>query len=288
MFEMLINPKRAERKPFEMLFIGLFYASLAFFFVNKVFGSSPVFEKHISLMIVFFTTILSLPFMFYMIRLEEEKDIEERQEKILLKEHGRALISLMYLFLGFVIAFAFWNLVLPDAIVSNSFSTQIAAYCSINSDNIPDCMAKQGITGFSMSGLNTGSAGRFFDILLNNVYVMVFVIIFSLAFGAGAIFILVWNASVIAAAIGITAKNLVSMPVRLSCYMLHGLPEISSYFISALAGGIISIAIIRHDFRSDNFWRVLRDSGDMIILAVIVLVAAAALEVFITPRICGF
>jgi len=34
--------------------------------------------------------------------------------------------------------------------------------------------------------------------------------------------------------------------------MIHGIPEIVAYFIGALAGGIISVAIIRKDLRGDG------------------------------------
>jgi len=114
--------------------------------------------------------------------------------------------------------------------------------------------------------------------------VMIFTIIFSLVFGAGAIFILAWNASVIAAAIGIFSESdLAGLPAGVFRYMIHGFPEIAAYFIGALAGGIISIAVIRHDVRSDKFWTILQDSLNLIILAVIVLFIAALIEVFITP-----
>lgn len=108
--------------------------------------------------------------------------------------------------------------------------------------------------------------------------------LFSFLFGAGAIFILAWNASVIAAAIGVFAKSsLVNMPAGMLRYLFHGLPEISSYFIVALAGGIIGTAIIKHEFGTDKFWRVLQDSLDLVILALVVLIVSAFIEVFITP-----
>ena len=84
---------------------------------------------------------------------------------------------------------------------------------------------------------------------------------FSLLFGAGAIFILVWNASVIAAAIGIFAQGSLSqLPVAILRYMVHGVPEIAAYFIGALGGGIISVAVIRKDLRGEGMWKILQDS----------------------------
>ena len=111
-----------------------------------------------------------------------------------------------------------------------------------------------------------------------------FTLVFSLIFGAGAIFILAWNASVIAAAIGIFSKSSLSnLPLGIIRYMIHGIPEIGSYFTGALAGGIISIAIIKHDLKSEKFWIILQDSLNLIILAVVLLIIAALIEVFITP-----
>lgn len=68
-------------------------------------------------------------------------------------------------------------------------------------------------------------------------------------------------------------------------YSLHGVPEILAYFIGGLAGGIISIAVIRHDFGTKKFERILLDSSDLLITAVVVLLIAAIIEVFITPAL---
>ena len=65
--------------------------------------------------------------------------------------------------------------------------------------------------------------------------------------------------------------------------MTHGVPEILAYFVAGLAGGIISVAVIRHDMKSSNFRKVLLDSIDLIFIAVFLLIIAALLEVFVTP-----
>ena len=113
---------------------------------------------------------------------------------------------------------------------------------------------------------------------------MFFTLLFSLVFGAGVIFILAWNASVIAAAVGIFANSKISaLPLALSRFMIHGIPEIASYFIVALAGGIVSVAVIRHEAGTEKFWEVLQDSLNLIIVSVLVLILAALIEVFVTP-----
>ena len=284
MFEMLINPKRAEKRSWEMFIVGLFYASLSILLVNWIFSQDVVLAKYSGILVVTFCVMFSTPFIYYTIKLEEEKDMKMEGFFRITKEHGKALKSFLWLFLGFIVAFSFWYLVLPSA---DSFRAQIETFCMINRPaNFNECISQYGIkaTGKTTGFLTSGE--RLIAIFTNNIYVLIFTLIFSLIFGAGAIFILAWNASVIAAAIGIFSKSsLVNLPLGIARYMIHGLPEIAAYFIGALAGGIISVAIIKHDVRNEKFWSVLQDSLNLVILAIIVLFIAALIEVFITPAI---
>jgi uncharacterized membrane protein SpoIIM required for sporulation len=184
-------------------------------------------------------------------------------------------------------------MIMPVEVTAQNFKAQIQQYCAINyASNFAECIQSHGITDIivgnavSVSGNMSSSMQHFFNILINNIYVLIFTLIFSLTFGAGAIFILAWNASVIAAAIGIfTESSLMNLHFGLMRYMVHGIPEIAAYFIAALAGGILSTAVIRNECRKDKLWCVLQDSVDMIIVAIIVIVIAAFIEVFITPAL---
>ncbi|MBT3397457.1 stage II sporulation protein M [archaeon] len=281
MIEMLVKPKKAERHPWELFFVGLFYASVSLLLVTFVFGKDSVLREGSGLLVVTFTVISCLPFMYYIIKLEEGKDVEITDSGRLIKEHSRAIRALMWLFLGFVVAFAFWYIVLPGHAPQN-FNFQIKTFCAINSpSNYNACIEQYGI--IPITGKVTG-VNNVVAIFANNIYVLIFTILFSLVFGAGAIFILVWNASVIAAAIGIFAKSsLANLPIGLLRYMIHGIPEISAYFVGALAGGIISVAVIRKDLRGERMWRILQDSLILIILAIVILFVSALVEVYVTP-----
>jgi len=289
MFETILSPKKAERRPWELFFVGLFYASFAMLLANFMFLNSQVFSNYLGVLTILFTVMLSLPFMYFTIKFEEEKDIINRKEKFLIKEHGKALLAFMYLFLGFLVAFSLAYIILPQSIVSQNFDMQVRQYCAINvPGNVEDCVTQfLGITGKASSITTSATSwGRVMTIFENNIYVLIFCILFSLVFGVGAIFILTWNASVIAAAIGIFSEsNLSNLPAALVRYMFHGLPEITAYFYAGLAGGIVSIAVVRHHFKGKRFWHILQDSVDMTILAVIILFVAALIEVFITPAL---
>lgn len=285
MLEMLINPRKAERHPWELFFVGAFYASLSLLLVNWIFSQDAVLSKYSGFIVVTFTVMFSMPFVYYTIKLEESKITSGRGIFSLLREHKKAIYSFLWLFLGFVLAFSVGYAVLPS---SHSFQAQIETYCSINRPSaFNECVSQYGIRDSISSSAITSlatSTDKFFAIFSNNVYVLVFTLIFSLIFGAGVIFILAWNASVIAAAVGIFMKSQLSnLPLGIAKYMLHGLPEIASYFVMALAGGLISAAVIKHEFGTEKFWEVLKDSGSLMVLALVVLFMAALIEVFITP-----
>src|SRR3990167_5804421 len=282
MLEMLINPRKAERKTWELFFVGAFYASLSILLVNWIFSQDAVLSRYSGILVVTFTVMLSMPFVYYTLRLEESRVSNEKGTIALLKEHKRAIYAFVWLFLGFVIALSFWYMVLSS---TQSFRAQVETYCLINRPaNFEACVNQYDIKDASAPVGFMSNTERLFLIFTNNIYVLIFTLIFSLIFGAGAIFVLAWNASVIAAAIGIFTKSeLSSLPIALVRYMIHGIPEIASYFIVALAGGMISVAVIRHETGTEKFWDVLQDSLNLIIIAVVVLFVAALVEVFVTP-----
>ncbi len=283
MLEMLINPKRAEQRPWEMFFIGAFYATLSLILVRWIFLGDPVLSKYTGLLVVTFSVMFTIPFIYFALKNEEQKDLEMKGFTRLLESHGKALLYFIFLFMGFVIAFSFWYIVFSDG--NQNFRAQIETFCIINKPaNYDECVQQYGVIHISKTTAFLTAKEKIVNIFANNIYVLIFTLVFSLIFGAGAIFILVWNASVISAAIGIFSQsNLLSLPLGLSRYMIHGVLEISSYFAGALAGGIISVAVINHDVRSDKFWIILQDSLNLVILSVIILFIAALVEVFITP-----
>lgn len=279
--ESIIDPFTAKKHPVWLFFIGLLFSALSFFFAYWIF------REQAGMVMVFLTVILAVPLMYATIEEEEEEDWRGESEKNLLKEHGKAIIFLSSLFFGFVIGFTLLYVLLPADIVNNIFSVQVQTINKIN-----------GATTTTGSYIN--SSGVFFTILMNNVKVLMFAVFFSFFFGAGAIFVLSWNASVIAAAIGNYVRNglaqsasLLGLPgwynyfhlIALGTlrYMVHGIFEIVGYFIGALAGGIISMGIINHGFKSQRFQNILYDAMVLILIAVVLLFVGAVVEVYFIP-----
>jgi uncharacterized membrane protein SpoIIM required for sporulation len=127
-----------------------------------------------------------------------------------------------------------------------------------------------------------------------------FCIFFSFFYGAGAIFILTWNASVISAAMGAFFRNNIGnyassvgltkvagyfhvISMSILRYMTHGVFEILAYFIGGMAGGLISLGILHFKVKDERFRILMKDAANLVILAIIVLLFAGLIEVYITP-----
>jgi uncharacterized membrane protein SpoIIM required for sporulation len=281
--ENLITPFESEQSPYKAMFLGFIYATVA------VFLAWMVFKSYASTTIVFLTTMAALPLVYQIITMEEEKDLEGMEESWLLKEHAKALKMFMWLFVGMTVAYMIWYSFLPADMASQLFSAQRETINAINGR----------ATGFL--GMDIA---RFSKIFLNNIRVVVFCVIFSFLYGAGALFILAWNASIIGAAMGnIVRSSLASaadaigfsaaghyfqiVGYALLRYALHGIPEIAAYFVAGLAGGIISIAVIKHDMGTRKFEHIILDTTDLLLISLLLTFVAGILEVWVTPIFFG-
>jgi len=281
---MMTSPRQGLKNSWKMFFVGLIYASLSILLVHWFFSSDAALSEASGMIVIAFCIMFTLPYMYFLIKQEEEEDEEIEGFFRVWNAHKDAILAFMWLFLGFIIAFSFWFMILQN---SNLLNFQIKTFCVINNPgNVDDCVARFDFSRkIAPTGAITGPE-RFMAILENNVFVMIFTLIFSLIFGAGAIFILAWNASVIAAAMGIfSGYRIQEIPIALFRYMIHGGFEIAAYFITALAGGIFGMGVLKNGVRNKKFLRVIENSVILLFMALIILVIAAIIEVYITPLI---
>lgn len=282
--ESLANPWSAEHRPHMLLLWGIVYALTAGLLAMLLFPAGMQ-----SIVMVALAAGAAIPLMYNTIKYEEEKDIELPTEQKILEHHAKAIMVFIMLFLGILAGMTILYLVLPAPTAVTLFADQIETYKQIN--------PVREITGYATTG------GDFQKVLFNNLRVLFFCIVFSFLYGAGAIFVLSWNASVIALAIGNVvrtemallashtgaAKTAVYLKVLVidgfSRYLLHGLLEITSYIIAALAGGIISVAIIKKHYKSEKIEHIILDVSDLLLASFAILILAAVVEVYITPEV---
>jgi uncharacterized membrane protein SpoIIM required for sporulation len=255
--ERLISLKTAIKQPAWMFIIGGVVSVISLFVAYFVFQTS------VGMFTSLLVTITLTPLTLSLFRYDEEKEEQEKDldnmnfiQRLLF--HKEVLVIYAAFFAGMIIVFSIIYLLLPDAMSQKMFAQQI--------DQIDVIRGK-------FLFIDT-----FMNIIKNNITVLILSFIFSFVFGAGAIFILSWNASVLATAIGMIAKpyGFIGLPLGISTYIIHGSLEILAYFIAAIAGGLVSTAIMRR--HSEKFWIVIRDSFQLIAISAIILVLAGLIE----------
>jgi hypothetical protein len=300
--EEIITPSTMEKTPKRMFWVGFIYASVGLLLAYWVFGS------YSSLASVFITAMPLVVVMYNVLRLEERKDEEfciyeqcgrPLKRMFLIKEHGYAVSLFMYLFIGMVIAYTLWSIVLPAEILRTQCTeTPRMGHCSGLFDSQLDTI---GLINPGIVGNATNMGAGLVSILANNFRVLFFCILFSFLYGSGAIFILTWNASIIGVAVGTIIRNTLNLFPSLDhpgvfeqylasfstsvSFAVHGMPEMAAYFIGSLGGGIISIAVVNHKINSPEFKSIVIDSLDLIALSAATILAAGITEVYITPNL---
>jgi uncharacterized membrane protein SpoIIM required for sporulation len=171
------------------------------------------------------------------------------------------MLLMLVFFAGVTLAFAVWYFFLH----SGFFQIQEVVINRI-----------QGAAG----ALTKGSYSDFSRIFANNFQVMLFAFLFSLFFGAGAVFILVWNASILGVAIARISETVWHIPVSGTLFIAHGTLEIGGYIVAGLAGSIISACIIRRN-RPDVIRAIMFDSLKLLALAIVLVLVGAYIEVYL-------
>lgn len=254
--EKIVSLRVAIKNPLLIFFIGAVVS------ISCLIVSYLVFETSLGLFSTFLVTIAMMPFMLNLTRYEEA-----RQEEILIAGKGYGMLHryrdilkvYVSFFCGMILALSLLYILLPEAVVTDLFQDQITQINLI-----------RGKFDFS---------GTFTKIVLNNTGVLFLSFLFSFLFGAGAVFILAWNASVLSTAIGMAAQTiggLKGLPLAVLIFFPHGSLEILAYFIGGIAGGFVSVAITRK--KSMGFWLVVKDSFKLMLVSLVLLVVAGVIE----------
>ena len=294
--ESILNPKNAENKPLHVFIISFIISIIAVLFANQLFPGQA------SILSVLLITMIFVPFFQRLFVIEEEKEdeyiesaVKRRMEGHLFQRHKQVIITFSAFFLGVVIALSFVYVFMPE--YSNVFVLQAETLTQISSHSSGDFLGTISEDVFPVEfGVFSGTVigeGNFWRFFINNTQVMVLMFVLSVLFGAGAVFILTWNASVIALYLGLVVKSfmvqglhsttayLYGVPVGLGMIALHGIPEIAAYFMAGLGGGILSVGFVREKLKSPEFMNILKDSLIFLVAAEVLILIAAGIEAVI-------
>lgn len=260
--EQLFRLKWIERKE-HAFFLGFAYSIIA------LISAKLIFPSDVGLMSIAFTSILLIPSLNTLLIMEENAEIRERKLSLrqLFKDHKDIFKAYAYIFLGIFLAYSMASLTLPEASSARFFSSQLKS---------------AGISGFAFN--NSGLS----SLIVNNIIVFIVCFVLSLIYGAGALLFLTWNASVwgvvfgyfVRSASSFSGKNFVLEFLNsLLPFLPHMTTEAFSYISAAIAGGVVSKAVLREKLFSKKFHHIITDALIFLALGFALVVVAGVIEV---------
>ncbi len=268
MLESLVNPRKT--KPWELFLLSIVFAPISFLF------SYFLFPEYSSVLGCAILTILFVPFFQHLFLDEEKKEewaAKHRNRENLFRRHEHVLKYYGAFFLGTILVLSVMFYFIPENHRNLMFKKQVEEI--------------QRISGMATGKVVSPLSGKIF---INNSLVLLIAFISSLIFGTGAIFILSWNASVIATFSSLWARSLISkgmspalaflygVPNALLAIALHGIPEITGYFFAGIAGGVLSVGLLREKIGTKEFKRIVFDGLAFLLIGEYCIFVAAFIE----------
>ena len=264
-FEQFLESDKIKKHILNIFLLGIFYVIVGAI-VSFIF-----FKDAISVAMLFTTTLLLVPSMYIILNIEEK--IESRQGiKHFFHNHKDIFKVALFLFLGVFIAFLVLGfLKLPVFDYQLGF---LEARGDLTGEVISEFAAEEYSPDMS----------KVVALISQNLFVVVIAFILSLFYGAGAFFLIVLNASVFAAFIVTVIDKIGNALSMVGLFLIHLVPEIAGFLVAAIAGGVISRAIIREKFGSAGFKNVMMDALMLLLISAGLIIIAAFLEVFVSGR----
>ncbi len=285
-----------EQKGRYAFILGIVYSIVGLLLASVLFPTDP------ALVALAFTSMLLLPEMYKIFSIEERKESVEK--KVTLGELWKDDIELVriyiFMFLGVMLVFSVGALFV-DGLQANSIFREQLELRVCNEGTGANCdLSKLTESGNQLTGKVVDSGGMsfstdlFFSLLSNNFMVLMACFILALLSGDGAIFLIVWNASVWGTIFGITARSAAAFTGENPIYLFglimlivfpHMIIEAISYFLAAISGSVISKDVILEQFASDRFFEVFSFNLYLLFFALVFVVLGAGVETWVLNNV---
>ncbi len=278
-----------EKKARYAFILGIGYSLFGMFIASFLFPKDP------ALVALAFTGFLLLPELYKIFTIEERQEMMEVgvDVKTLFKDDWDIIKIYIFIFLGVFLTYAVATLVLDNYDTNPVFKQQLEIRGGPHG-------------GATSTGQAYFTMSRFTGLFTNNLKVMIVCFMIAFLTGNGAIFLIIWNASVWGTIFGVTAKcagkyaalypgqALVGLPPPLMFLLIlaivtpHMLIEAMAYFCAAISGSIISKDVILEEFNSDRFKKVLKFNLYLLVIAFGFVVLGAIVETFVLDNVSTY
>jgi len=257
-----------DRKIVIRHFSFVFFLSAAYVFI--AYASTQLFFPNQSIATVLLLTILLVPSLHHLIVMEEK--IERTGSSHFWRRHHTLFKCYTGAFLGLLAGFIILGMVSPNTL---EYQTSQLAQSHLRPEIIQN---------FSTNPY-TPSVANAFALASHNLSFLIIGFILSLFYGAGAIFIIAYNASVFASFVVQIFQRWAGAYQLTAISLMHLLPESAGYILAAIAGAALSRGIIHEKLKGDKLHNVAQNSFLMLVVAVLFIIIAAFIETFVTAPI---
>lgn len=255
-FEYLFGAKDAEGHPMLMFAAGFIYT------VISVPLALLLHESAASILAVSLAAIAGVPLILKIV--EFESDMLDLYPKSVFTRETRVIVLYLWFFFGEIAGFTTAYLLLNPSEFSAATAFQMQDITYVES-------IRTSITG------NAVRADVFDIIFWNNVRVYVIGILLSFIYGTGGVFILTWNASVIAALLAteiMETGSIITGIARFLAILPHGVVEYGAYVVAGFTGALISLLLLQRGWNR----HLIRDAIIFLVTGIILLYVGAAVE----------
>jgi len=187
-----------------------------------------------------------------------------------LVRHKELILSYFSIFFSSILASYISYLFFPQV-----FNEQVKAIYEIKRDVM-------------LYGYSFRTDAFFSYILINNLQVLMLFFIFSIIFGAGSLYLLLWNSSIIGVFLGMEAegysgnffmKYILYPFISFVRILPHGVLEFLGYFLASLSGAMLSLSLLSKD--KSYLQQIISDSLLMFLFSIFFIVVGAFVEAFL-------
>ncbi len=260
-----------EKRPYIIFFIGIIYVFIGFF-TSKIF-----FPRIVSTATLFLVTLLLVPTIIKLLDLEESRERKDGTNNFF-RNHKDISEVYIFLFLGIFIGALLLAMFTPLENFESNFDYQLDFL--ENQEGLSSELVKTK----TQTGIQP-SLNAFLGLLENNLLVVLLLFALSLFYGAGAIFLIVLNASIFSTFAAFVMRELPTITNKaalLGIFSVHMVPELLGFLLAAIAGGVVSKAVMQERFLSGPFKNVMKDAFLLFIIAAAIIVISAFLETYVT------
>lgn len=261
-----------ENRPYIAFIFGFVYTFIGYY-VALIF-----FRNYVSIAMLFLSTLLVVPSLVKLLEIEERRESLYGLRNFFI-EHRDVIEAYLFLFIG-----VFAGYILLGSLLRGD------SYLSVFDAQRNFLMNQEGLSrdllGNFMNAPFQPSMSEVLGLVTNNLLVSIILFVLSFLYGAGAIFLIIFNASIFASfvtfVIDYFTDKLSAAFAIIGIFSIHMIPEAAGFLLAAIAGGVVSKALMREKIGGKGFGNVITDATILLFISCLLIIFAAFLEVYVT------